>query len=472
MYLDFYRLKSAPFQITPDPTFLFLSASHQAALDAMAVGIATRQGLVTITGAKGVGKMTLVRAYLARVAPPQLTTIVLWHAHLSFLELLALLTRHFAVQGAMDNAEAMLARLQQRLWHESHQGRTVALIIDEAQHLPRETLEQLPVLANLTSAQEPSLQIVLVGQPELQQRLRRRGLRRLTQRRVIHATISPMSEAESLAYIRQRVAKVALPGGPIFTQGALQAIVHHAHGVPHDVNLLCTNVLQTGFWAQQQPITTDLVHQVAAAPMGSRPFPLRRLGLAAAAGLVFTVGLLWLAPFSVGPQARRSSLAARVHAWMEARRPTSTPRLEAPRPPQPEPAPQVRTESPPDSTVGQDSSEGHVSPRPPESLEPQHPEAPPAPLTPGVTPTAPAASTPSASLPPQALRTPPATPRGMARKPCDELKAEIQAKLDAKRVTAYSLTILARGDVQGHHVVGSCDGNTKRIVLNRSQNSQ
>ena len=472
MYLDFYRLKSAPFQITPDPTFLFLSASHKAALDAMAVGIATRQGLVTITGAKGVGKTTLVRAYLARVAPPQLTTIVHWHAHLSFLELLALLSRRFAVQGATDDAEAMLARLQQRLRHESHQGRTVALIIDEAQHLPHETLEQLPVLANLTPAKEPPLQIVLVGQPTLQQRLRRRGLRHLTQRRVIHATISPMTEAESLAYIRQRVAKVALPGGPIFTQGALQAIVHHAHGVPHDVNLLCTNVLQTGFWAQQQPITTDLVHQVAAAPMGSRSFPLRRLGLAAAAGLVLTVGLLWLAPFSVGPQARRSSLAARVHAWLEARRPTSPPLLEAPRLPQPEPAPQARTEFPPDSTVGQDPSEGHVHLGPLESLERQHLEAPPAPLTPGVTPTAPAASTPSASLPPQALRTPPATPRGMARKPCDELKAEIQAKLDAKRVTAYSLTILARGDVQGHHVVGSGDGNTKRIVLNRSQNSQ
>jgi general secretion pathway protein A len=152
MYLDFYRLKSAPFQITPDPTFLFLSASHKAALDAMAAGIATRQGLVTITGAKGVGKTTLVQAYLARVAPPQLTTIVLWHAHLSFLELLALLTRRFAVQGAPDDAEAMLARLQQRLRHESHQGRTVALIIDEAQHLPRETLEQLPLLANLTPA--------------------------------------------------------------------------------------------------------------------------------------------------------------------------------------------------------------------------------------------------------------------------------------------------------------------------------
>src|SRR5439155_15052039 len=90
MYLDFYQLKRAPFQLTPDPAFFFVSASHHAALDALAAGIATRQGLVTLTGVKGVGKTTLVHAYLARVAPPQLTTIVIWQAHLSFLEVLAL----------------------------------------------------------------------------------------------------------------------------------------------------------------------------------------------------------------------------------------------------------------------------------------------------------------------------------------------------------------------------------------------
>jgi general secretion pathway protein A len=447
MYLDFYRLKSAPFQIAPDPTFLFLSASHQAALDALAAGLATRQGLVTITGASGVGKTTLVRAYLARVAPPQLTAIVSWHAHLSFLEVLVLLTRRFAVQGATDDAEALLARLQQRLRHESHQGRTVALIIDEAQHLPRETLEQLPVLANLTSAQEPLLQIVLVGQPALQQHLRCRGLRRVPQRRVIHATISPMSEAESLAYIRQRVAKVALPGGPLFTQEALQAIVRHAHGVPHDLNLLCTNVLQAGFWAHQQPITADLVHQVVAAPMGTRPFPLGRLGLAAA-GLVLTVGLLWRPPFSAGPQASRSHPAARAHSWMEARRPTSAPRL-----PQPEPAPQARTASPPDSAVGHDPGEGPVRLGLRESLERQPLETPPATLT------------------PRGTALPSAAPMGMALKSCDELQAEIQAKLDAKSLTGYALTILASGDVQGHQIVGSCEGSTKKIILNRSRNA-
>lgn len=155
MYLDFYRLKSAPFPLTPDPILLFLSASHRAALEAMAAGIEARQGFVAITGARGIGKTTLVHSYLARVAPQQLTTIVLWQARPSFLELLVAMARHFDVQGATDDAGVMLAQLQQLLWHEFQQGRNVALIIDEAQHLPRETLEQLPLLANLTPASEP-----------------------------------------------------------------------------------------------------------------------------------------------------------------------------------------------------------------------------------------------------------------------------------------------------------------------------
>jgi general secretion pathway protein A len=120
MYLDFYRLKSAPFPLTPDPTLFFLSASHRAALEAMAAGIEARQGLVAITGARGVGKTTLVHSYLARIAPQQLTTIVLWQARLSFLELLALMAHHFDVQRTTDEAGAMLAQLQQLLWHEFH----------------------------------------------------------------------------------------------------------------------------------------------------------------------------------------------------------------------------------------------------------------------------------------------------------------------------------------------------------------
>src|SRR5262245_48411108 len=157
MYLDFYHLKSAPFPLHPDSTFFFRSAGHHAVLDALDAGIATRQGLVTITGAKGVGKTTLVHAYLARVASLQLTTMVLWQACLSFRELLCLVARRFAGPGTTDDAEALCAQLQQGLRHEALQGRTVVLIIDEAQNLPLETLEQLPLLASLSPSQESPL---------------------------------------------------------------------------------------------------------------------------------------------------------------------------------------------------------------------------------------------------------------------------------------------------------------------------
>src|SRR5262249_24560392 len=305
---------------------------------------------------RGVGKTTLVHTYLARVALP-LITIVGWHAHLSFMEVLTLLARRFAVPEATNDAAILLAQLQQRLRDEAHQGRTVALIIDEAQHLPRATLEQLPLLTPLPPTTEPLLVLVLVGQPALLQHLRRSPLRRVAQRLGIHATISPMTEAESLAYIRQRVAKVALPGGPLFTEEALQTIVRHARGVPHDVNLLCTSVLQAGFWPPQQPITAALVHQVRTAPPRARPARLGRLGLAVA-GLVLTAGLLWRAPFSAGPQASRSGPAARAHSWMEARWPASVPQPEVPRLPQP--APQARAASTSSRVVGSGPSEDRL----------------------------------------------------------------------------------------------------------------
>lgn len=467
MYLDFYHLKSAPFPLYPDPTFFFRGASHHAALDVLAAGIATRQGLVTITGAKGVGKTTLLRAYLARVAPPQLTPVVLWQARLSFRELLALVARRIAAPETTDDAgaEVLLTQLQQGLQHEAAQGRTVALIIDEAHDMPLETLEQLPLLARLFPAPEAPLQMVLVGQPALLQPRRRRALRRVAPRCGPHATLSPLTEAESLAYIRQRVAKVALPGGPIFTQEALQTIVHHTHGVPHDVNLLCTNALLAGCWAHQQPITADLVQQVLAETRDTKPFLLRRLGLATAAGLGLVAGLLWVASFSTGPQVTRRSTATGAHPQREAPSPPSAPVLVEPRPQEPVPVPAPPAPAPPDPVVGHDPDEDHVRLGPQESLERQ--ETPPATLTPP----APAVPPPAATLPPRATPPPPISPRGRSFKSCHELKAEIQAKLDAKRVTGAVLTIIASGDVQGHRIVGSCEGGTKKIALHRSRDA-
>jgi general secretion pathway protein A len=373
MYRDFYGLKSSPFQITPDPTFLFWSASHKAALEAMMSGIATRQGLVAITGAPGVGKTTLVRAYVARVAPPQLKTMVLWHARLTFQEVLALMAGHFEGQGAPDDPEALLPWLQQWLRREYGQGRTVALIIDEAQHLPLETLEQLLVLTHRPPAGEPPLQLVLVGQPALQRRLAQ-VRPRAERRRLRHAVIRPLTQAERVAYIRQRVARVALPGGPIFTPEALTTLVRHTSGVPREVNLLCANVLQAGFQAQQQPITPALVRQVVVASTGGPPVPLGRR-LAAAGGLVLVAGLLWGASVHMGsPTPPYSPVAPPPQSEAP---PASTPPMGSLHLLSPEPVPQVQGVSASDRAVGHDPEEGDVRLAPGASHAPPRLESPP-----------------------------------------------------------------------------------------------
>jgi general secretion pathway protein A len=368
MYHEFYRLKCVPFQITPDPSFFFGSASHRAALATLTAGIDTRQGVVAITGVSGAGKTTLVRAYLTRVAPPSLTPIVCWQARLSFLEALTLMARRFEMQVTTDEPEGLQTQIQQRLRQECRQGRNVVLIIDEAQHLPRETFEQVLGLIDLTPSGESLLQLVLVGQPELWQHLRLRA--RPREGRLLHATIQPLTPAERAAYIRQRVARVALPGGPIFTPEALTTLVRHSNGVPRDVNCLCANVLQAGFQAQQQPITPALVRQVVAASTGAPPIPLGRRRLAAAGGLVLVAGLLWGASVHTGPHTPRHRPAA--PPLQSEAPPTSAPPMGFLRLPPREPAPQVQGVSSNDRAVGHDPGEGdarvapvasHESPR-------------------------------------------------------------------------------------------------------------
>jgi type II secretory pathway predicted ATPase ExeA len=398
MYHEFYRLKGVPFQITPDPAFFFASTSHRAALDTLRAGIDTRQGVVAITGVSGVGKTTLVRAYLARVAPPSLTTIVCWQARLSCLEILTLMARQFEIQVTPEAPAARQRQIQACLSQEYHHGRTVVLIIDDAQHLPCETFEQVVGLMDLTPSGEPFLQLVLVGQPELRQHLRTWA--RAREGRFLHATIQPLTPAERAAYIRQRVARVALPGGPIFTPEALTTLVRHSNGVPRDVNHLCANVLQAGFQAQQQPITPALVRQVVAASTGVPPVPPGRRRLAAAGGLVLVAGLLWGAAVPPGPPIPRHHPAA-PPPQSEAP-PPSAPAMEALH--WPAPAPQIPGASPSDRTVGHTPGEGDVRLAPVASLESPHLESPPALPTPRSTPRPPSTAL-THSLPlPQGLR--------------------------------------------------------------------
>jgi general secretion pathway protein A len=262
MYLDFYQLKRAPFHLTPDPEFLFLSPSHKAALGAIMHGIAEGYGFVAIVGKAGVGKTTIIRAYLETADQQQLKMISIVNANVSLRGLLKTVLREFGDDYEADDPFDLINRLHQILLEEYEQGRKVALIVDEAQSMPVETLDHLRILSNLETPTEKLLQIVFVGQPELKDKLDLKELRSLKQRVVLRVTLEPLTDEQSLAYIYHRLAKVATTLEPIFTQGALKLIVATAKGTPRILNTLCTNALIAGFGYRQKPIPARTVREV------------------------------------------------------------------------------------------------------------------------------------------------------------------------------------------------------------------
>ena len=264
MYFDFYQLRKAPFNLTPDPEFLFLSPSHQQAFGAILYGISERKGLVVVTGEVGLGKTTLLRAALEQVDTQRLKVISVFHTNVSFTSLVKLLARELRVDFFPDDLEETIIRLKAVLGEEDAQGRTVVLIIDEAQNLPMRTLLELRLFLNIETETAKLLQIVLVGQPELMHKLDLPELRALKQCVAIRETLSPMTAPESVEYIEHRLAKVALDQEPIFTPKALQHIVAHAGGVPRLLNILCDNVLISGFADQERPISAKLAKEVLA----------------------------------------------------------------------------------------------------------------------------------------------------------------------------------------------------------------
>jgi general secretion pathway protein A len=306
MYLDFYLLKKEPFHITPDPEFLFLSPSHKAALRALVYGVEERQGFVALLGEVGLGKTTILRSYLERVDQSQLKPIYLLHPNLSFRELLHTLCQECGLEGTTENIAETITRLHHVLIGEYQQGRNVALLVDEAQHMPLETLEQLLLLSNLETSTQKLLQIVLVGQPEFEAKLNAQALRQLKQRLVIRAAIAPLTAEESRDYILYRLAKVRLVDNPIFTRGALQAIITQAQGIPRVLNILCTNALIQGFVNGQPRISVKIAQEVIAEYTGKKPRQGWRPWVAVAGALALLAVWYWGSPYA-------HSLFAKLH---------------------------------------------------------------------------------------------------------------------------------------------------------------
>ena len=237
MYLDFFKFKKNPFHITPDPDFLFLSPSHQDAYTSIFWGIQQRKGLVAVTGEVGVGKTTILRSYLEGADPERIRTVYIFHAALSFGKLMKQIVSQLGIPAVDKGLPDIIDRVFLYLADEYKNDRRVVLIIDEAQNLPVETLERFRMLSNRETSQEKLLQVILVGQPEFENKLNLPELRQLKQQIAISTRIKTLTPDESLAYIQHRLMIASSFYNPVFTKAALKRIVKEANGIPRTINI-------------------------------------------------------------------------------------------------------------------------------------------------------------------------------------------------------------------------------------------
>ena len=290
MYSRFYGFTTEPFQNTPDLDFLFLSPNHKEALACIEYGIQQRKGFIAVTGEAGVGKTIILRSYLTKVDAQKQKTIYVLNPKLTFDSLLTTILKELSAEPVAGIAAQKLNQLHEVLIAEYRNDHTVVLIIDEAQHIPIETLESIRMLSNMETATEKLIQIVLVGQPELDALLNRSELRHVRERIALRARIAPLTKTESEEYIDHRLNLVSREPRSVFSKQALDRIVKSANGIPRRLNILCDAVLITGFGYRHAIISGGIAKEAIAVFNGShRSQPARRLQPRYALGLVSLV---------------------------------------------------------------------------------------------------------------------------------------------------------------------------------------
>jgi type II secretory pathway predicted ATPase ExeA len=264
MYTRFYGLTTEPFQNTPDLDFLFLSPNHKEALACIEYGIRQRKGFIAITGEAGVGKTIILRSYLTKVDANKQKTIYVLNPRVSFDSLLTTILKELGAEPVAGPATQKVNQLHEVLIAEYRNDHTVVLIIDEVHNMPVETLESICMLSNLETATEKLIQVVLVGQPELDTLLNRDELRQVRERIGLRARIAPLTKTESEDYIEHRLSLVRSEPRAVFSKQALDQIVKSASGIPRKLNTLCDAVLIAGFGYRQAIISGRIAKEAIA----------------------------------------------------------------------------------------------------------------------------------------------------------------------------------------------------------------
>ena len=258
MYEAYFSLEDPPFVLTPDPRFLLRSKGHHEILASLLFGITSQKGLMALIGDVGTGKTTLCRALL-RELPDDVQSALVLNPHLSDSELIGTILDDLGVERRGASRGELMTTLSQYLLTAGSEGKTVVVIVDEAQQMSVESLEQIRLLSNLETATRKLLQIVLVGQPELEEKLELRELRQLDQRVAIRCYLGPLPKKETFRYIEHRLRIAGLPGAVPFTRSAMARIHRYSRGIPRVINMVCDRALMAAFSTRVREVTPALV---------------------------------------------------------------------------------------------------------------------------------------------------------------------------------------------------------------------
>jgi general secretion pathway protein A len=263
MYKKFFGLRENPFNVNPDPRYLFLTSRTREALAGLTYGIQSRKGIILLTGEVGTGKTTLLHKLLDWLRQRRANTAFIFSTRLTVSELFGCLMTDFGIPCASLSKNDVLFELNRWLLERYRAGEMTVLIVDEAQNLSSELLEEIRLLTNLETSTEKLLQIVLSGQPELGEKLKRPHLRQLRQRITVRCGTSQLSLAETHGYIAERLHTAGARGEAIFSEEAIENVHAYARGIPRVINVLCEHALINAFVEQQKPIRASVVDEVA-----------------------------------------------------------------------------------------------------------------------------------------------------------------------------------------------------------------
>ena len=263
MYGKHFGLEEIPFSVTPDPRFSYSNSLYREAFATLRYGIETRKGFIVITGEAGTGKTTLLRR-LMRTLEATVHTAFIFNTHLAFTELLRLVLSDLGVaHSATNDRLTLITELNDYLIEQLHEDHIVSLLVDEAQGLSDEMLEELRLLSNLETDRAKLIQIVLMGQPELERKLDQPELRQFKQRVAVRCRLAPLRSDEVASYINSRLDTVGYEGKELFDLGSVQKIALYSKGIPRLINVICDNALLIAYAISQSKVSAKIIDEVA-----------------------------------------------------------------------------------------------------------------------------------------------------------------------------------------------------------------